>query len=72
MPGGVLFSRRRDMDRGHQMAVRPTDGQREADKPAEAGEGDNACRCKETAAMNPRELLKLMWSDLTSWKKSKK
>jgi len=38
---------------------------------AEEG-GDAACRCKETAAMKPRELLKLMISDLAFWKKSKK
>ena len=30
------------------------------------------CRCEETAAMKPRELLKLMISDLAFWKKEKK
>lgn len=33
---------------------------------------DDACRCKETSKMAPRELLKLMMSDLAFWKKSKK
>jgi hypothetical protein len=41
-----------------------------AGKPAEEG-GDEACRCKETAAMKPRDLLKLMISDLAFWKKEK-
>ncbi len=30
------------------------------------------CRCKETADMKPRELLKQMVSDLAFWKKKKK
>ena len=34
--------------------------------------GDDACRCKETSEMRPRELLRLMLSDLTFWKKTKK
>lgn len=33
---------------------------------------DDACRCKETAEMTPRELLKLMMKDLAFWKKEKK
>lgn len=33
---------------------------------------DEACRCKETSKMTPRELLKLMMSDLAFWKKPKK
>lgn len=36
-----------------------------------ASEQDN-CRCKETAGMSTRELLKLMISDLSFWKKAKK
>ncbi len=37
------------------------------------GEGkDEACRCKETSKMSPRELLKVMLSDLAFWKKGKK
>jgi len=31
-----------------------------------------ACRCKETSKMTPGELLRLMISDLTFWKKAKK
>jgi hypothetical protein len=34
--------------------------------------GDDACRCKEAAKMSPRELLKLMMSDLAFWKKATK
>lgn len=38
-----------------------------------AGAGkDDTCRCKETSQMTPRELLGLMFSDLTFWKKAKK
>jgi hypothetical protein len=37
------------------------------------GEGkDGTCRCKEASEMTPRELLRLMFSDLTFWKKEKK
>ena len=38
-----------------------------------AGAGtDDTCRCKEASKMTPGELLKLMMSDLTFWKKEKK
>jgi len=30
------------------------------------------CRCKETALMKPRQLLRLMIDDLAFWKKAKK
>ncbi len=33
---------------------------------------DDACRCKETSQMTPRELLRVMISDLAFWKKEKK
>jgi hypothetical protein len=36
-----------------------------------AGHGD-VCRCQETSKMSPRELIKIMMSDLAFWKKSKK
>ncbi len=39
---------------------------------SQAGPDQDACRCKETSAMTPRELLKLMVSDLSFWKKGKK
>ena len=32
---------------------------------------DDACRCKEASVMSPGQLLKLMVSDLTFWKKLK-
>lgn len=38
-----------------------------------AGEGkDDDCRCKAASEMSPGELFKLMMSDLTFWKKTKK
>ena len=42
--------------------------QGKADQPA----GNDQCRCKETSQMTPRELLKLMFNDLSFWKKEKK
>jgi hypothetical protein len=33
---------------------------------------EDACRCKETSKMKPRELLGLMMNDLAFWKKVKK
>jgi hypothetical protein len=36
-----------------------------------AGSNDN-CRCKETSKMTPRELIKLMMTDLAFWKKKTK
>ena len=37
-----------------------------------AAHSDGTCRCKETSKMTPQELLKLMFSDLAFWKKTKK
>jgi hypothetical protein len=42
-----------------------------AERQAEAGK-DDACRCKEASKMTPRQLLRLMISDLAFWKKAKK
>jgi hypothetical protein len=59
---------------GYQKTVSPGSPGKERE-PAEphAGHGkDGTCRCKETSEMTPRELLKLMFSDLTFWKKEKK
>lgn len=40
---------------------------------SEAGhDHDDACRCKETSAMTPRQLLELMMRDLAFWKRPKK
>ncbi len=33
---------------------------------------EDACRCKEASEMTPRELIRLMISDLAFWKKAKK
>ena len=35
-------------------------------------DNEAACRCKETAAMSPGQLLKLMVGDLASWVRAKK
>jgi hypothetical protein len=57
----------------HQEAVHPAGGQEKKPAEAQAGAGkDDACRCKETSQMTPRELLKLMMNDLAFWKKEKK
>jgi hypothetical protein len=59
----------------HQETVHPAGDQGNEKKPpdaqAGAGKGD-ACRCKETSQMTPRELLKLMMNDLVFWKNEKK
>lgn len=59
----------------HKETGHPAGGQANKKEPAEtqAGAGkDDACRCKETSQMTPRELLKLMLNDLAFWKKEKK
>jgi hypothetical protein len=63
------------MNTRHQETGHRAGGQGNEKKPAEeqAGGGKNdACRCKETSQMTPRELLKLMVNDLAFWKKKKK
>ena len=40
--------------------------------PAEGPAKEDACRCKETAEMTPRQLIGLMLSDLAFWKKAKR
>ena len=52
-------------------ADRPARENDAADEHAGAGH-DDACRCKEASEMTPRELLRLMMSDLAFWKKAKK
>lgn len=44
---------------------------RTAEPQARADRGGD-CRCKETSEMKPRQLLKLMMSDLAFWKKAEK
>jgi hypothetical protein len=39
---------------------------------SQTGADNNACRCKETSEMTPRELFKLMIHDLSFWKRAKK
>ena len=38
---------------------------------SERAANDDACRCKEVSEMGPRQLVKLMISDLAFWKKKK-
>jgi hypothetical protein len=48
-------------------------GEMEEDAKSQTGEGsDGTCRCKKTSEMTAGELLKLMMSDLSFWKKTKK
>ncbi len=53
----------------YQNAVEPGPGN---GKKAEEKVKDESCRCKETSALSPRELLKLMIRDLAIWKKERK
>jgi hypothetical protein len=49
-------------------------GREKDEKSAESLAGaakDDACRCKEASEMSPGQLLKLMVSDLSFWKKMK-
>ncbi len=58
----------------YQKTVDP-DGRGAGEKAEERQSGtgkDVTCRCKETSQMTPRELLRLMISDLAFWKKTKK
>ncbi len=60
---------------GKNMAVRDRDSGRpdlRKKGPAEKQPEDDACRCKETSQMTPRQLLSLMMRDLSFWKKTKK
>ncbi len=50
----------------------PGAGKKVEERQSGAGDGDVTCRCKETSHMTPRELLRLMISDLAFWKKTKK
>lgn len=49
----------------------PREAERER-HPEHAKTERDDCRCKETSRMSPRELLKLMMSDLAFWKKADK
>ncbi len=53
--------------------VNPADsrGERKSADPQVRARND-ACRCKETSEMTPRELLKLMINDLSFWKRGNK
>ncbi len=51
--------------RGPEKEEEPVESQTVAAK-------DDDCRCKEASEMSPRELLKLMLSDLSFWKKTKR
>jgi hypothetical protein len=66
--------RERSMARGYQRAVHPGGAEIEKGTTEQhaAADSDGTCRCKETSKMTPQELLKLMFSDLAFWKKTKK
>ncbi len=51
--------------------IEPARGKETAALQAEAGKED-ACRCKEASEMKPRQLFRLMISDLAFWKRAKK
>ena len=62
------------MNTREQKASEPVGSEKEKEAAKErtgAGTGD-ACRCKETSEMTPRQLVGLMISDLAFWKKTKK
>lgn len=44
---------------------------KKAGAPASGTGSDDGCRCKEVAGKTPRELLKLVVSDLAFWNKKK-
>jgi hypothetical protein len=46
--------------------------EKEKGRSAATMSGESNCRCKETAEMTPRELLRRMMNDLAFWKKEKK
>jgi hypothetical protein len=55
-----------------QKTVQPGSSKQEHDETAIPGAGTEkteACRCKATSEMKPRELLRLMMSDLLFWKR---
>ncbi len=57
----------------YQKKVNPgVSGNEEKSEKPQAGAVNDACRCKETAGMTPRELFKLMINDLSFWKRAKK
>jgi hypothetical protein len=70
-PEEVIYTKDWSMAIRYQKTVSQDDPEKEK-KTAEPQSGDDACRCKKTSEMTPRELLKLMISDLAFWKKAKK
>jgi hypothetical protein len=53
--------------------IEPVPGKEKETAASQAETGsDDACRCKETSSMTPRQLLGIMLSDLAFWKKAKK
>jgi len=59
----MTMSNLKDKDSGG-----PEKAEKAENSPVKAGSGDD-CRCKAASKMSPGELLKLMVSDLTFWKK---
>jgi len=69
---GIILCEEVRMVSRYQKPARPAEGERREKKPQDVHAGDDPCRCQETSNMTPRELLRLMLSDLSFWKKTKK
>ena len=53
--------------------IEPVPGKEKETAALQTGAGkEDSCRCKEASEMRPRQLLRLMISDLAFWKKAKK
>ena len=61
---------RKGKERDGGQRNKPLSGKKEG-APASGSVSDESCRCKEVASKTPRELLKLMISDLAFWKKKR-
>jgi hypothetical protein len=74
LPGEVQYNTQERMIMRYHKTIEPgVPGKenRTAGGP-EGGTKDDVCRCKEVSKMEPRQLLRLMISDLAFWKKRKK
>ncbi len=60
------------MTKYRRQTLHSNKGSREKEKiPEKEAATEESCRCKEVAKKTPREMLGLMISDLTFWKKAK-
>jgi hypothetical protein len=63
---GMIMRYKKTIDQGI-----PSKENRTHEEPNRAAK-DDVCRCKEVSDMEPRQLFKLMISDLAFWRKRKK